>query len=53
MLVIRRVHVNYRLAGEGTDAEVVERVHTVHADSCPVYRTLKDAFEITTAYELV
>jgi hypothetical protein len=30
----------------------VERVHRVYADKCPVYRTLRPAFEITSDFEL-
>jgi uncharacterized OsmC-like protein len=30
----------------------VERVHRVYAEKCPVYKTLKPAFEITSDFEL-
>jgi uncharacterized OsmC-like protein len=30
----------------------VERVHRVYADKCPVYKTLRPAFEITSDFEL-
>jgi uncharacterized OsmC-like protein len=32
--------------------ETVERVHRVYADKCPVYKTLRPAFEITSDFEL-
>jgi uncharacterized OsmC-like protein len=52
VLVIRRIHVTYRLkAGEG-DRETVERVHELHADRCPVYRTLHRCIDITTEVAL-
>jgi len=52
VLVIRRVHVHY-LLDEGEQArETVERVHRVYADRCPVYKTLRPAFEITSDFEL-
>lgn len=51
MLVIRRVHVTYRLKAAAEHADTIERVHAMHADYCPVYRSLKPAFEITTSYE--
>ncbi len=52
VLVIRRIHVTYRLkSGEG-NRETVERVHGMHHDSCPVYRTLRTAIAITTDFEL-
>lgn len=53
VLVIQRVHVTYKLRAGEEHRETVERVHEMHADFCPVYRTLKPAFEITTSYELV
>lgn len=53
VLVIRRVHVTYRLEAAEEHTETIERVHEMHADYCPVYRTLKPAFEITTSLERV
>lgn len=50
--MIRRVHVTYRLKAGEEHRETVERVHAIHADRCPVYKTLKDAIEITTEYVL-
>ena len=48
VLVIRRVHVTYRLKAGEEHRETIERVHDFHADRCPVYRTLKDSIEIST-----
>jgi uncharacterized OsmC-like protein len=52
VLVIRRVHVHYLLEGVEQVREIVERVHRVYADKCPVYKTLRPAFEITSDFEL-
>lgn len=52
VLVIRSVHVTYRLKAAEEHRETVERVHGLHADRCPVYKTLKDAIEITTEFVL-
>jgi uncharacterized OsmC-like protein len=52
VMVIRRIHVTYRLKAGEHLRETVERVHGLHADRCPVYRTMKDAVQITTAYVL-
>ena len=52
VLVIRRIHVTYRLKSGEENRETVERVHGMHHDSCPVYRTLKTAIAITTDFEL-
>ena len=50
--MIRRVHITYRLTAGEEQRETVERVHAMHADRCPVYKTLKDAIEITTDFVL-
>ena len=52
VLVIRRIHVTYRLKCGPDDRETIERVHEMHRDYCPVYRTLKSAIAITTSFEL-
>ena len=31
--------------------DTVERVHGVYADKCPVYRSLRPAFQITSSWE--
>ncbi len=48
MLVIRRIHVVLELRAKPEHRETAERVHGLFADSCPLYRTLKDAIRITT-----
>jgi uncharacterized OsmC-like protein len=48
ILVIRRIHVVYRLRVDEEHRETVERVHGAHHRACPVYRTLEPAIEITT-----
>lgn len=53
MLVIKRIHVHYRLEGGGADPEVVERVHGFHASKCPVAKSIAGAIEVTTSYDLV
>jgi uncharacterized OsmC-like protein len=52
VLVIRRVHVHYLLDGAEQTRETVERLHRIYADRCPVYKTLRPAFEITSDFEL-
>ena len=53
VLVIRRIHVTYQLAGAQEHREVVERVHGFHARKCPIYRSLEAAIDITTSFELI
>ncbi len=53
VLVIRRIHVNYKLRVPDPDEvrDTVARVLEMHADKCPVARSLKGAIEVTTAVE--
>jgi uncharacterized OsmC-like protein len=51
VLVLRRIHVLMRLTAPKQARETVERVHGVYAMRCPLYRTLRSAIEITTAWE--
>ncbi len=54
-MVIRRIHVTYHLvmAADSDLKEKAERAHEIHADFCPVARTIRDCVEITTSLELV
>ena len=53
VLVIRRIHVQLRLAAPEAARETVERVHGIYAMRCPLYRTLHTAIALTSGYELV
>jgi uncharacterized OsmC-like protein len=54
VLVIRRIHVIYRLRGiPDAKRETVERVRALHADGCPVARTIANCVEIRTSVEFV
>jgi uncharacterized OsmC-like protein len=48
VLVIKRIHVAYQLATPAEDREKVDRAYGVHAEHCPVYRSLRAAIDITT-----
>ncbi len=52
ILVVRRIHVTYRLRLTPDQREVAVRAHAVHADSCPVARTIKGCVEISTSLEM-
>jgi len=53
VLVIKRIRVVYKLATSGdAPRETIERVHTVHKDGCPVYRSIHRAIDITTELTL-
>ncbi len=53
VLVIRHIHVKYRLQGAGADAAKVQRAFDMHPMRCPVYRTLHQCIEITTELVVV
>jgi len=52
VLVIRRVHVSFRLAAPDNVREIVDRVHGLYAMQCPLYRTLHTAIALTSSVEL-
>ena len=53
VLVIRRIHVQMRLAAAAELSETIDRVHGFYAMRCPLYRTLHDAIALSSSYELV
>jgi uncharacterized OsmC-like protein len=52
VLVIKRIHVNMRLAAPEQVRETVERVHGMYAMRCPLYRTLHNAIALTSSFQL-
>ena len=52
VLVIRRIHVEFELQASEDARATIERVHGVFADKCPIYRSLRPAIQITSAYNL-
>jgi uncharacterized OsmC-like protein len=53
VLVVRRIHVTYRLKISPEHRETAERVLGFHADFCPVARTIRGCVEISTALEMM
>jgi uncharacterized OsmC-like protein len=53
VLIIKRIHVKMQLRASEDHREVVERVHGVFANKCPVFRSIGPAIEITSSYELI
>jgi organic hydroperoxide reductase OsmC/OhrA len=47
-MVIKRIHVTYHLKLKPEQHETAEKVHGIHADYCPVARTIKGCVDITT-----
>ena len=52
VLVIRRIHLALRLAAPAEARENVERVHGLYAMRCPLYRTLRNAIQLTSSLSL-
>jgi len=52
VLVIRRIHVNMRLAAPEDVRETVDRVHDMYAMRCPLYRTLHTAIALSSSVTL-
>jgi uncharacterized OsmC-like protein len=52
ILIIKRIHVHYLLRGvDDPDEETrakIDRVHALHADFCPVARSIGGSIDITT-----
>jgi len=53
VLVIRRIHVSMKLVAPEDAREKVERAHAIYPMKCPLYRTLHNAIQLTSSYELV
>jgi len=54
VLVIKSIHVRYRLAGVPEDKrEAAERSHAFHASRCPVAKSIGGCIAITTELEFV
>ena len=53
VLVIRRIHVAMRLIALEQTREKVDRVHSIYAMNCPLYRTLHSAIRLTSSFQLV
>ena len=52
VLVIKRIHADYHLKLSPADRETAQRVHEMHADFCPIARSIKGCIEVTTALHI-
>jgi uncharacterized OsmC-like protein len=52
VLVVRRIHVTYRLAADEAQRATIERVLGFHAERCPVARTIGGCVAISTSLQL-
>jgi uncharacterized OsmC-like protein len=51
--VLRRIRVHYRVGAGADTGDTVERVHRMHKEHCPVYRSIHKAIDVTTSFELL
>jgi len=51
-MIIRKIHVEHRIVAAEEQRPVIDRVHGVYANKCPVYRSLSPAIEITSSYTI-
>ncbi len=49
VMVIKRIHVDYHLKLDPKMVSAAERAHELHADYCPVAKTIQGCVEITTS----
>ena len=48
VIVLKRIRVRYRLKVKPAERETAERVHDMHAERCPVARSIGSAVAIST-----
>jgi len=53
VLIIKRIHVTYFLKTDEANRETAVRVHGLHADYCPVYKSIYMSIDITTELQFV
>lgn len=53
VLRIDRIETVYHLRVDEEKRDTIARVHSFHADHCPVARTIRDCVDIVTRFELV
>lgn len=52
VLVVKRIHVSYRLTVRTGQREAAERAHRFHRDNCPTARTIGGCVQITTSLDI-
>jgi uncharacterized OsmC-like protein len=52
VLVIKRIHVAMRLDAPEEARETVQRVHDLYPMNCPLYRTLRNAIQLSSSFEI-
>jgi len=53
VLVLRRIHVVFALRGAAEREPDAQRAHEHYKSRCPIYRSIHQAIDVTSALELV
>jgi len=53
VLVLRRIHVVFALRGAAEREAEAQRAHEHYKTRCPIYRSIHQAIDVTSALELV
>jgi uncharacterized OsmC-like protein len=53
VLVLRRIHVAFVLRGAAEREPEAQRAHEHYKSRCPIYRSIHQAIEVTSALELI
>ena len=52
VLVLKRIHVRYRLHADDEHTAAARRAHDAHHGKCPVYRSIEAAIAVTTELDI-
>lgn len=50
VLVIRRIHIDFRIRAPEHLRDTIDRVHGFFAEKCPIYRSLSSSIQITSSW---
>ena len=53
VLVLTRIVITYKFRADGQSQETIERANDVHANGCPVHRSIEGSIEVVTNVEYV
>lgn len=48
VLLIKRIHVVHRLKAGKDHQQTAERVHSIYAEKCPLYRSVRDSIAVSS-----
>lgn len=48
VLLIKRIHVVHRLKAGKDQQQTAERVHSIYAEKCPLYRSVRDSIAVSS-----